>query len=69
MIKILAIPGSLRNNSSSNQLLAKIASMIPADISFEVYNGVGTLPHFNDPETSPDSVFDFRNKIKEANAY
>lgn len=48
--------------------MTKIASMIPSDVSFEIYNSIGTLPHFNDPETTPDEVVDFRNKIKDANA-
>jgi chromate reductase, NAD(P)H dehydrogenase (quinone) len=68
MAKILAIPGSLRPNSSSNQVLNNIASMVPANISFEIYDGVGTLPHFNDAESAPEAVLDFRNKIREADA-
>src|SRR5687768_1862826 len=65
---ILAIPGSLRDNSASNQLLKEIARMIPASIAFEIYDGVGRLPHFNDAREIPESVKGFRNKVKSADA-
>lgn len=68
MFKILAIPGSLRVNSSSNAILQALASMIPSDVVFEIYDGVGTLPHFNDSEEVFSSVIDFRKRIKEADA-
>jgi chromate reductase, NAD(P)H dehydrogenase (quinone) len=68
MIKILAIPGSLRANASSNAILNEIASMVPSEVYFEIYQGVGTLPHFNDQEEVSESVIDFRNKIKTADA-
>jgi NAD(P)H-dependent FMN reductase len=67
-MKILAIPGSLRANSSSNAVLKVIAAMIPDGISFTVYEGIGSLPHFNDPAEVPESVVDFRNQIRQANA-
>ena len=67
-IKILAIPGSLRANSSSNQILESVIAFAPADVSIEIFNGVGMLPHFNDPIEVPDSVLDFRNKVRQADA-
>ena len=68
MIKILAIPGSLRENSSSNYILKAIVSVAPDDVRVEVYEGVGTLPHFNDPEEMPAAVIDFREKVKQSDA-
>jgi chromate reductase, NAD(P)H dehydrogenase (quinone) len=68
MIKILAIPGSLRQNSSSNYILKAILSVAPEDIMVEVYEGVGTLPHFNDPEETPEVVTEFRQKVKQSDA-
>lgn len=65
MLKIFAIPGSLRANSSSNLVLNGIASFVPEGVSFEIYDGTGSLPHFNDAEDVPDSVINFRNKIRE----
>lgn len=68
MIKILAIPGSLRQNSSSNYILKAILSGATEDIMVEVYEGVGSLPHFNDPEETPGPVIEFREKLKQSDA-
>jgi len=68
MTKILAIPGSLRVNSSSNYILSAILSVAPADTLIEVYQGVGSLPHFNDPEEVPEPVVEFREKVKASDA-
>jgi chromate reductase, NAD(P)H dehydrogenase (quinone) len=68
MIKIVAIPGSLRANSSSNAILKAIATLASPEVVFEIYQGVGTLPHFNDPEEVPETVVAFRDKIKQADA-
>lgn len=68
MTKILAIPGSLRANSSSNLVLQSIISSAPEIVIVEVYNDVGVLPHFNDPKQVPSAVTEFRKKVKEADA-
>lgn len=68
MTKILAIPGSLRANASSNLILKTIISFVPKDSSIEVYDSVGTLPHFNDPDQVPPEVTAFKEKIRKADA-
>jgi chromate reductase len=68
MTRILAIPGSLRSNSSSNYILSAIISAAPKDIECEIYQGIGSLPHFNDPEEIPGPVVEFRQKIRESDA-
>ena len=68
MVKILAIPGSLRQNSSSNYILKAILSVASEDTTVEVFEGVGTLPHFNDPEEMPGAVIEFREKLKQSDA-
>jgi chromate reductase, NAD(P)H dehydrogenase (quinone) len=68
MHKILALPGSLRLKSSSNRILEIISTLIPPDTYFEIFDGIGNLPHFNDPEIVPDVVRDFKKKIREADA-
>jgi chromate reductase, NAD(P)H dehydrogenase (quinone) len=65
-IKILAIPGSLREKSSSYKILQVLAANTQTDIEFSIYKGVGTLPHFDDPENTPASVMDFRKQLSEA---
>ena len=68
MIKLLVIPGSLRPTSSSNQILQEIIAIIPGHVQVTRYNGIGTLPHFDDSQQAPESVLEFRKKIKDADA-
>ena len=68
MTRILVIPGSLRASSSSNLIVKAIISFSPKDSVIEVYDAVGTLPHFNDPEDEPSEVIDFKEKIRLADA-
>jgi len=68
MTKILAIPGSLRPNSSSNHILSAILSVAPEDVVCEIYQGIGALPHFNDPEETPALVVEFKQKVRESDA-
>lgn len=68
MTKILAIPGSLRATSASNLILSAIVGMAPTGVVVERYEGIGELPHFNDPEKAPEPVLSFREKIKAADA-
>jgi len=68
MIKMLAIPGSLRANSSSNKILSAVISMAPTEVSIELFDGVGNLPHFNDSDEVNPRVEEFRTKIKTADA-
>jgi NAD(P)H-dependent FMN reductase len=42
--------------------------MLPPEVIFRIYEGVGALPHFNDPEDTPQSVLDFREQIRQADA-
>ncbi|MCW3118923.1 MAG: azr 2 [Chitinophagaceae bacterium] len=70
-IKITGISGSLRDNSSNTNILRQLAAMIPAEIDFTIYNGIGGLPHFNpelDGEKPPIPVESFRQLLKETDA-
>lgn len=62
MINILAIPGSLRKDSSSNLILKAISEMMPEGVSLEIFDGVGGLPHFNDAEFIAEAVVAFVQK-------
>jgi chromate reductase len=68
MKKILVLPGSLRKNSSSNLIIKAILSLAPPEASLEVFDDLGSLPHFNDPEEVPSIVATFKKKISEADA-
>jgi NAD(P)H-dependent FMN reductase len=64
-IKILAISGSLRSNSSNHKIINTIATMMPGNIDFTIYQELGNLPHFND-EDSYEIVHEWRRLIKDA---
>jgi chromate reductase, NAD(P)H dehydrogenase (quinone) len=66
--KILALPGSLRVDSSSNIVLKIIFEHLPEGVSMEIFDGIGELPHFNDPKETPQVVIDFKNRIQKAHA-
>lgn len=56
IVKILAIAGSLRQESSNKILLHSIASLAPSNIKIDFYNDIGNLPFFNpdlDDSTQP----------------
>ena len=67
--KVFAISGSTRQNSSNLQLLRMIAAMSEPVFEVEIFNELGSLPHFNpdlDGEVVPDAVAKLREKIREA---
>ncbi len=67
-IKILAISGSLRANSSNALVLEHIQKMMPATVDFFVYRGLSTLPHFDDAAETPIAVSVWRKHLEEADA-
>lgn len=70
-IKILAISGSLRPNSSNSAIINKITEMVAAGVVIDSYNGLSAFSHFNpdlDNDTPPTEVIDWRNQLKNANA-
>jgi chromate reductase, NAD(P)H dehydrogenase (quinone) len=67
--KILAISGSLRENSSNTNLLKWIGRLIPAEFSYTLYQRLGDLPHFNpslDGQEEPEPVRAFKALLREA---
>jgi len=66
-VKILAISGSLRVNSSATSVLNHVATLMPANVKFNIYKGLGDLPHFDDSDSVPAEVKKFRQLIAEAN--
>jgi chromate reductase len=67
-IKILAISGSLRVNSSNTIILQAIGKMMPAQVEFFLYKGIGSLPHFDDAENIPIAVSVWRKHLLDADA-
>ena len=67
---MLAISGSLRHASSNSTLLRAVAALAPEEVSVEIYEGIGDLPHFNPDleESEPASVLDLRKRVEAADA-
>ena len=68
-IKIFAITGSTRKNSSNYKILKYISENIKTEFEVEIFEDLDTIPHFNpdlDTENPPENVTFFRNKINEA---
>ena len=67
-MRILAISGSLRSRSTNTELLVALASLAPADVVVELYDGLDRLPHFNpDLEaTEPEAVMDLKRRLASA---
>jgi chromate reductase len=68
---VLAISGSLRQQSSNTTLMHAIIALAPDLFEYTVYRGLGDLPHFNpdlDMDEGPVSVRELRSRLKEADA-
>jgi chromate reductase len=66
--KILAIGGSLRENSSTQHILNNLQTWTPHPVEFIVYTGLAELPHFNDNPNPPASILVWREQLAEAHA-
>ena len=67
-VRLLAISGSLRAMSSNTALLRLAAEVAPGDVHITMYDGLGTLPHFNpDDDTGepPETVRRLRTLVGE----
>ncbi|WP_343589319.1 NADPH-dependent FMN reductase [Flavobacterium sp.] len=66
-IKILAISGSTRSNSSNFKILKYVSNCLQPDFEVEIFEDLENLPHFNpdlDTENPPKEISVFRSKIK-----
>lgn len=68
-LKIIGICGSLRKGSYNLMALNVAGKNFPPNVEFEIVE-IGNLPLFNQDleQNPPESVTNFRQKIKEANA-
>jgi chromate reductase len=72
-VRILAISGSLRAHSTNTELLRAAAQVADPTWTFDHYDGLGALPHFNpdlDAEGTepPGPVSDLRARVAAADA-
>jgi chromate reductase, NAD(P)H dehydrogenase (quinone) len=65
-MKILAISGSLRPQSSNTAILQAVVELATADVAITIYDGIGNLPHFNpDLDDGLASVIDWRAHLQD----
>ncbi|MCJ9695467.1 NAD(P)H-dependent oxidoreductase [Rhizobium sp. PRIMUS64] len=65
-MRILAISGSARLNSTNTAMLRAIRAIAPSDIEVSIFDGVGRLPVFSpdlEGESLPEAVRDFIDVI------
>jgi chromate reductase len=70
-MRILAISGSLRAQSTNTILLRSVALVAPAAISVVLYDEMETLPPFNpdlDLDPGPEPVLRFRAALRDSSA-
>jgi chromate reductase len=68
---ILGISGSLRRDSHNTRLLRAAARALPSGVELEVWDGLATIPPYNEDEDrdpAPPAVRELRRVIKEADA-
>lgn len=65
-IKILAISGSLRANSSNAALVRAIAKLVPSHVDYMIYNNMHQIPLFNECDDPPESIGNLRNLLTSA---
>lgn len=67
-IAILAISGSLRRASVNTALLQAAALLAPQTVAIELYDGIGSLPHFNPDleDAPPEPVTRLRRRVRAA---
>lgn len=64
-MRILAIPGSLRRDSSNRRLLGAASELVPAGTELEVWEGLKEIPPFDegDEDTPPKAVTAMRGSL------
>lgn len=65
-MRILAISGSLRSTSANTALLRAARILAPSGVDIFLYEGLGSLPHFNpdlDGAEPPQSVLELRSEV------
>ncbi|MFC8850895.1 MULTISPECIES: NADPH-dependent FMN reductase [unclassified Micromonospora] len=68
-MRILAVSGSLRQESFNTQMLRALPSVAPDGMEFEVFEGLGDIPLYNqdlDVAEAPEPVRRWRTAIREA---
>jgi NAD(P)H-dependent FMN reductase len=68
---IFAISGSLRSGSSNHAILQALGKMIPANITYTIFDGMSEIPAFDpglENDETPIPVASFRKQLAAADA-
>ena len=65
-IKILAISGSLRSNSSNTALIKAISKIVPDFVQYTIYEDMHNIPLFDESDIPSESVTKLRDLIANA---
>ena len=70
-MRVLAIPGSLRNDSYNAKLLYNAAELFPEDVVLDLWGGLKNVPPYDEDDDgvdAPDAVAELRDAIARADA-
>lgn len=67
-IHILGISGSLRADSTNTIILKTLGSLLPSDITFEIFEGLDEIDHFSPGLLDTEPVTRFKKAIQKADA-
>jgi NAD(P)H-dependent FMN reductase len=70
-VRLLLVPGSLRERSTSTAVLRTAAQVAPEAVETTLYEGLASLPHFNqddDHDPLPPAVAELRAAVHAADA-
>ncbi|MFF5264276.1 NADPH-dependent FMN reductase [Actinomadura viridis] len=68
-LTFVAISGSLRRGSHNTGLLRALQRLAPSDVSIDLFEGLGALPHFDqdlEDRPAPAPVADLRRRVRRA---
>ena len=67
-MRLLGLSGSLRAGSHNRRLLDVAASVLPAEVSMEIYQGLRDVPPYQEDADAPEAVVALRDAIEAADA-
>jgi len=65
MATIIAISGSLRATSFNTTILNLVGRLLPAELQYHIFDGIGELPHFN-PDIDKDDPIPAVQRLRDA---
>ncbi len=67
-INLLGISGSLRTSSANTRILKAFSLLVPEHVNFNIFDGLGSLPHFSPELEENQATILFKDQLKNADA-